>query len=185
MRRNTGAVLSGQALSELLSPEAVGLRWFVLPAEAQMMHKGQLPSARSPFIPPPFLQAVPVANGNGHAHEHEEGVARPLGATANGNGHHQNGSSGNGTKVLTGKKAKKAAKNAEGGWVEPDKKLSNKVLRAVLQHGMLRPGDRVLLGLSGGKDSLCLLHVLHNLQKRTPFQWEHAACTVDPNADGH
>ena len=49
---------------------------------------------------------------------------------------------------------------------------------------MLRPGDRVLLGLSGGKDSLCLLHVLHNLQKRTPFKWELAACTVDPNADG-
>jgi tRNA 2-thiocytidine biosynthesis protein TtcA len=29
---------------------------------------------------------------------------------------------------------------------------------------MLRPGDRVLLGLSGGKDSLTLLHVLHALQ---------------------
>ena len=39
------------------------------------------------------------------------------------------------------------------GWAEPDKKLSNRVLRAILQHGMLRPGDRVLVGLSGGKDS--------------------------------
>ena len=48
MRRNTGAVLAGQQLGELLSPEAAGLRWFLLPAEAQAMHKGQLPAASSP-----------------------------------------------------------------------------------------------------------------------------------------
>ena len=60
MRRNTGAVLSGQALSELLSPEAVGLRWFVLPAEAQMMHKGQLPSAR-----PLYSAAIPAGSACG------------------------------------------------------------------------------------------------------------------------
>ena len=58
------------------------------------------------------------------------------------------------------------------------------MLRAILQHGMLRPGDRVLLGLSGGKDSLTLLHVLHALQSRTPFAWELGACTVDPQTDG-
>ena len=49
---------------------------------------------------------------------------------------------------------------------------------------MLRPGDRVLLGLSGGKDSLTLLHALHALQQRTPFAWELGACTVDPGAEG-
>ena len=49
---------------------------------------------------------------------------------------------------------------------------------------MLRPGDRILLGLSGGKDSLTLLHVLHALQSRTPFAWELGACTVDPQTDG-
>ena len=49
---------------------------------------------------------------------------------------------------------------------------------------MLRPGDRVLLGLSGGKDSLTLLHVLRALQSRTPFAWELGACTVDPQTDG-
>eukprot|EP00962_Isochrysis_galbana_P059347 scaffold32895_cov96-Isochrysis_galbana.AAC.1 len=69
-------------------------------------------------------------------------------------------------------------------WVEPPRKLCNKVLRAVQQHGMLRPGDRVLLGLSGGKDSLTLLHALRQLQSRTPFAWELGACTVDPMADG-
>jgi hypothetical protein len=88
-------------------------------------------------------------------------------------------------RAVGGGKKKKGGGGADlSGWVEPPKKLANKVLRAVLQHGMLRPGDRVLLGLSGGKDSLSLLHVLHALQKRTPFKWELGACTVDPNADG-
>jgi len=49
------------------------------------------------------------------------------------------------------------------GWVVPPKKLVNKVMRAVLQHGMVRPGDKILLGLSGGKvrrakrNELCVL----------------------------
>ncbi|MCS6786890.1 MAG: tRNA 2-thiocytidine biosynthesis protein TtcA [Thiobacillaceae bacterium] len=45
---------------------------------------------------------------------------------------------------------------------------------------MIRAGDRVLLGLSGGKDSLSLLHVLLHLRKRAPVRFELAACTVDP-----
>jgi tRNA(Ile)-lysidine synthase TilS/MesJ len=48
---------------------------------------------------------------------------------------------------------------------------------------MLREGDRVLLGLSGGKDSLALLHILHAVQKRSPIKWELAAVTVDPGTD--
>ncbi|GMI09175.1 hypothetical protein TrLO_g12376 [Triparma laevis f. longispina] len=69
-------------------------------------------------------------------------------------------------------------------WATPPKQLLNKVTKAVLQHGMLRPGDKVMLGLSGGKDSLALLHTLKSLQQRTPFKWDLAACTVDPQASG-
>ncbi len=47
---------------------------------------------------------------------------------------------------------------------------------------MIREGDRILLGLSGGKDSLSLLHVLHYLQQRAPVKFELAAMTVDPMA---
>ena len=47
---------------------------------------------------------------------------------------------------------------------------------------MIRAGDRVLLGLSGGKDSLSLLHVLIHLKARAPIRFELAACTVDPQS---
>ena len=48
---------------------------------------------------------------------------------------------------------------------------------------MIRNGDRVLVCLSGGKDSLSLLHMLHQYQynaaaKGVSFQL--AAVTVDP-----
>jgi len=49
---------------------------------------------------------------------------------------------------------------------------------------MIRPGDRVLLGLSGGKDSLSLLHVLRHLHDKAPIRFELAAATVDPCIDG-
>jgi tRNA(Ile)-lysidine synthase len=38
-----------------------------------------------------------------------------------------------------------------------------KVRRTILRHRMIRPGDKVVVGVSGGPDSVCLLHVLHRL----------------------
>lgn len=52
--------------------------------------------------------------------------------------------------------------------------------RAVGDFAMIRDGDRVLLGLSGGKDSLSLLHVLMALRERAPVKFTLAAATVDP-----
>ena len=49
---------------------------------------------------------------------------------------------------------------------------------------MIRPDDRVLVALSGGKDSLTLLHALRHLQRRAPLRFEIGAATVDPGIEG-
>ena len=49
---------------------------------------------------------------------------------------------------------------------------------------MIQPGDRLLLAVSGGKDSLTLLHVLKHLQQRAPVAFELAALTIDPEVPG-
>jgi tRNA 2-thiocytidine biosynthesis protein TtcA len=68
-------------------------------------------------------------------------------------------------------------------FIKPSKTLARLTGRAIADFSMVRDGDRVLLGLSGGKDSLSLLHILHHLQQRAPVQFELAAITVDPMAD--
>ncbi len=49
---------------------------------------------------------------------------------------------------------------------------------------MIRDGDRILLGVSGGKDSLSLLAILNHLQTYAPVRFEFAAITVDPQVPG-
>lgn len=66
--------------------------------------------------------------------------------------------------------------------VKPPRSLIVAAGRALGDFVMLRDGDRVLLGLSGGKDSLSLLHVLLHFRSRAPIRFELAACTVDPQS---
>lgn len=66
--------------------------------------------------------------------------------------------------------------------VKPARSLLSAAGRAIGDFDMIREGDRVLLGLSGGKDSLSMLHVLLDLQKRAPIRFELAAVTVDPQS---
>jgi tRNA 2-thiocytidine biosynthesis protein TtcA len=67
-------------------------------------------------------------------------------------------------------------------FIKPSRTLASLAGRAVADFGMIREGDRLLLGLSGGKDSLSLLHILRYLQRRAPVQFELTAMTVDPMA---
>ncbi len=69
------------------------------------------------------------------------------------------------------------------GLVEPPKSLRRLVGRAIADFDMIREGDRVLLGLSGGKDSLSLLHVLRLLCRHAPIHFELGVVTVDPQSD--
>ncbi|MGE5654066.1 MAG: tRNA 2-thiocytidine biosynthesis TtcA family protein [Bacillota bacterium] len=48
---------------------------------------------------------------------------------------------------------------------------------------MIAPGDRVLVGLSGGKDSSFLLYALATLREHAPFAFDLAAATIDPMFD--
>lgn len=56
--------------------------------------------------------------------------------------------------------------------------------RAIGDYGMIRDGDRVLVALSGGKDSLSLLHILRHLNRYAPVRFELGAITVDPQIEG-
>ncbi|MCS7043885.1 MAG: PP-loop domain-containing protein [Bryobacteraceae bacterium] len=54
-----------------------------------------------------------------------------------------------------------------------------RVGEAVARFGMIREGDRVAVGFSGGKDSFTLLSALLLLQKRAPVRFEVRAFTID------
>jgi tRNA 2-thiocytidine biosynthesis protein TtcA len=68
--------------------------------------------------------------------------------------------------------------------ITPPKTLLRAAGQALRDFDMIREGDRLLLALSGGKDSMSLLHVLLALQHKSPVQFELAAATVDPCIDG-
>jgi len=51
--------------------------------------------------------------------------------------------------------------------------------QAVGEHRMIREGDRIAVGLSGGKDSMTLLYVLNEMRKFSPVKFGLHAVTVD------
>ena len=51
-------------------------------------------------------------------------------------------------------------------------------------YGMLKPGDRVAVGLSGGKDSMVLLAALRHLQRYHPARFELMAVTAELGFEG-
>ncbi len=57
--------------------------------------------------------------------------------------------------------------------------ITRRVVRAIIEFDMLSAGDRVLVGLSGGKDSAFLLYAMKALQEQVPFKFDLAALHVD------
>jgi len=61
-------------------------------------------------------------------------------------------------------------------------KLSKKIMRQIGRtngaFNLIEEGDRILVGLSGGKDSLTMVHAMREQQRRAPFKFEILAVTV-------
>ena len=51
--------------------------------------------------------------------------------------------------------------------------------RAISDYDMIQDGDKIAIGISGGKDSLCLLYALAGLRRFYPKKYELVAITVD------
>ncbi len=65
--------------------------------------------------------------------------------------------------------------------------ISKKILRSVGRSNhefeLIGEGDRVLLGVSGGKDSMLLAHILKHMQRHAPFRFEFKALSIHYGID--
>lgn len=64
-------------------------------------------------------------------------------------------------------------------------RLRSRLMRTVYDHSLLREGDRVMVCISGGKDSLTMLHLLERAQRELPFSFELIAVHLDQRQPGY
>lgn len=58
--------------------------------------------------------------------------------------------------------------------------IFSKVVRAVVEFELIDDGDKILIGVSGGKDSLLLTYALETLRRRTKKNFSLSALTINP-----
>ncbi len=62
--------------------------------------------------------------------------------------------------------------------IKISKKIMSKLGKTNAEFNLIEEGDKILVGLSGGKDSLTMVHAMKEQQRRAPFKFEFIAVTV-------
>ena len=73
-------------------------------------------------------------------------------------------------------------------WKSPTRSIMKPTLEALIRYKMINNGDKVLVCVSGGKDSLTLLHTLRQYQlqsRRFGISFDLGAMTVDPGSSSY
>jgi len=170
-----------------LPDKAEPLRWFLLSSETSSW------TEHHPLPPPgdyqlPFsawvhARTMPVVINAGASAADESATRETLAAETSTVTDHQAIEA-----IEIESKPTRLPKELDGGtksmFITPPRKLMRKVVLAIQAYDMIRPGDKVMIGLSGGKDSLSMLHLLAFFRKNARFDFELAACTVDPQTEG-
>jgi len=66
-----------------------------------------------------------------------------------------------------------------------EKRLAHEMGRCIADYQLIEPGDRVMVAISGGKDSYTLLHLLERARQRAPVRFEIIAVHLDQGQPGY
>jgi tRNA 2-thiocytidine biosynthesis protein TtcA len=65
------------------------------------------------------------------------------------------------------------------------RRIKKQAGQAVGDFNLIEAGDRIAVGVSGGKDSYSLLHIMESLRRRSPVKYELVAVNVDSGFPGY